>query len=336
MWRRAVVGGRPARYGEGGKGQLVVFLHGWGLGQHSYKRPLKRLVQQGARVIAPALPGFGGSADLAGPLTFPAYARWVDEFLTTIGVAEPVVLVGHSFGGGVATQLAHDYPWWVRSLVLVNSLGGPVHDATGPDPGLVAERPLWNWAWRLPRDLAGRDQMAKALPAVLEDLLPNVLANPFGLWRVANLARSADLTAELDQLRRRRLPIVAVWGDEDRVIPRASFDALCTAIGTQGQVVPGSHSWLLADPDHFGRVMTNVLAIARLADTPVSPWPPADGRTASTHARRPGPRLPRQQAACGRSRPPTVTRFPGGTRTGERHLARRTSPPTPEQHTPGG
>jgi hypothetical protein len=30
-------------------------------------------------------------------------------------------------------------------------------------------------------------------------------------------------------------------------------------------VVPGNHSWLLADPDAFGEVMTNVIEVARLA-----------------------------------------------------------------------
>jgi pimeloyl-ACP methyl ester carboxylesterase len=167
----------------------------------------------------------------------------------------------------VATQLAHDYPWWVRYLVLVNSLGGPVWDAKGAEVRLLADRPLWSWGWRLPMDLVGMSQVTRALPAVLEDLVPNVLANPVGLWRVANLARGADLTAELEQLRRRHLPVVALCGSEDRVIPRASFDALCAAIGADGEVVAGSHSWLLADPDHFGQVMTNALAVARLGST---------------------------------------------------------------------
>jgi hypothetical protein len=30
-------------------------------------------------------------------------------------------------------------------------------------------------------------------------------------------------------------------------------------------VVPGRHSWLLTDPDAFGEVMTNSVAVARLA-----------------------------------------------------------------------
>src|SRR5207245_1941550 len=61
------------------------------------------------------------------------------------------------------------------------------------------------------------------------------------------------------------LPVVVLWGDKDTIIPRASFDALCAAIGSEGAVVAGKHSWLLADPDAFGEVMTNAVAVAKLA-----------------------------------------------------------------------
>ena len=85
------------------------------------------------------------------------------------------------------------------------------------------------------------------------------------MWRVANLARTADLTPELEELKRRQLPVVVLWGEKDKIIPRASFDALCKAIGSEGEVVSGNHSWLLADPDAFGEVMTNVMEVAKLA-----------------------------------------------------------------------
>src|SRR5438067_10788841 len=66
VWRKAQVAGRQALYGFAGEGLPVVFLHGWGLGQHAYKRALKRLVRLGCQVFAPALPGLGGTADLPG------------------------------------------------------------------------------------------------------------------------------------------------------------------------------------------------------------------------------------------------------------------------------
>src|SRR5438552_3120367 len=85
VWKRTTVEGRLALYGEAGEGLPVVFLHGWGLGQHAYRRPLKRLVQLGCHVWAPALPGFGGTADLPGDdFSLAGYATWLDEFLRVV------------------------------------------------------------------------------------------------------------------------------------------------------------------------------------------------------------------------------------------------------------
>jgi len=124
-WHRTEVSGRVASYGVGGTGDPIVFLHGWGLSGRTYKAALKRLLARGFQVWAPALPGFDGSEALPpGRDDLAHYARWVDEFLAAVGVPEPVVLMGHSFGGGIAIQTAHDWPERVRGLVLINSIGG--------------------------------------------------------------------------------------------------------------------------------------------------------------------------------------------------------------------
>jgi pimeloyl-ACP methyl ester carboxylesterase len=198
VWKQTTVEGRPALYGEAGDGLPVLFLHGWGLGQHAYKRSMKRLVQLGCRVFAPALPGFGGTADLPrDDFSLAGYARWVDLFLEAVGVDEPVFVIGHSFGGGVSIQFAHDVPVRVRSLVLVNSIGGSTWRSAGSVVRSMAQRPLWDWGIHFPRDILPFPQVARVLPVVLEDALPNLLRNPVNLWKVGNLARSADLTAEL-------------------------------------------------------------------------------------------------------------------------------------------
>jgi len=265
-WVSTTVRDRPALYGVAGEGIPLLFLHGWGLAHHAYKRPLKRLVHLGCRVYAPAMPGFGGTANLTkDSLNLAGYAAWVDEFLDAVGVTEPLIVVGHSFGGGVSIQVAHDFPERVRSLVLVNSIGGSVWSGPGGTVRKMAQRPLWDWGIHFPSDLLPVPQITKVLPVVLEDAVPNLVRNPAAMWRVAQVARTADLTAELEELKRRRLPVVVLWGEKDRIIPKESFDALCAAIGQQGEVVSGNHSWLLADPDAFGEVMTNVVSVASVA-----------------------------------------------------------------------
>ncbi len=263
-WKRVVVYRRTAWYAEVGPpdGMPTVFLHGWALAHLAYREALRRLARLGCRVFAPALPGFGGTPELSRRhFTFEGYAGWVDGFAAAVGIEEPAFVVGHSFGGGVAIRYAHDFPERVRTLVLVNSVGG----AAWRGVRSMADRPLWDWGIHFPSDVLPVRQLRRVVPVLLEDAVPNVVRNPRALWRVAQLARKADLTTELEELKERRLPVVVLWGDQDQIIPRPSFDALCAAVGAAGEVVSGSHSWLLADPDAFGEVMTNVVGVAQLA-----------------------------------------------------------------------
>ena len=70
----------------------------------------------------------------------------------------------------------------------------------------------------------------RVLPVILPDLLANLARNPRALWRVGQLARRADLTRELEQLKARELPVVVLWSARDGVIPKPSFDALSEVV----------------------------------------------------------------------------------------------------------
>jgi pimeloyl-ACP methyl ester carboxylesterase len=280
VWKRTWVADRPAFYGlagTAGDGLPVVFLHGWALGHHTYRGVVQRIAGQGTRVWAPALPGFAGTADLpAREFSLGGYARWLDGFLHAVGLDEKVVVVGHSFGGGVAVRFAHDHRDRVRSLVLVNSIGGSSwkrgHTLTS-----ITERPLWDWGLHFPGDIFPIRQATRVIPVILEDALPNLVRNPRSLVRVGNLARRADVRAELEELKRRGLPVTILWGSRDGIIPRESFEAMCAAVGAQGRVIDGSHSWLLADPDAFGEIITNDINVAKMARQLERATPPRRG-----------------------------------------------------------
>ena len=263
--KRTFVQGRPAAYSVAGAGMPVVLLHGWALAHHTYRDVITSIAQQGCRVIAPAMPGFGGTHEIPErDFSIAGYARWVADLLDALEVTEPVVVVGHSFGGGVAIRFAHDHSDRVRSMVLVNSVGGSSW-RKGHVLRSIAERPLWDWGLHFPGDIWPLRQARRVLPVIAEDFLPNLVRNPRAIIKVANLARRADLRSELEALREVGKPITILWAARDGIIPRESFEALCVAAGVQGTVVEGSHSWLLADPVQFGEVITNDMNIAKLA-----------------------------------------------------------------------
>jgi pimeloyl-ACP methyl ester carboxylesterase len=268
-WSEIEVQGRPARYGEAGEGTPFVFLHGWGLSDRTYKRALGRLARMGLRVLAPSLPGFGGTPPLPpDDFSLAGYAGWVAAFNEAVGIEGPWYLGGHSFGGGVAIVTAHDHGKGLQLLVLVNSIGGSVWKTPrrpGTDPRHLADRPLWDWGLHFPYDVAGPRTFRAVVPVIVKDMARNFVRDPLGFLRVGRLASEANLLPELEALRRRRLPVVVLWGDEDKVLPVASMQAMSEALGGSAEVVPGSHGWLLEDPERFGELMTNVVSVAEQA-----------------------------------------------------------------------
>ena len=124
---------RTAVYRAGGEGPPVLFLHGWAMGTRAYQQAVRRLTGRGCRVYAPAMPGFAGTADLPRDvMSMSGYGDWVDRFMDAVAIDEPALVIGHSFGGGVAIKLAQTHPERVGYLVLLNSVGG------------VSDRPVWS------------------------------------------------------------------------------------------------------------------------------------------------------------------------------------------------
>ncbi|MVU78328.1 alpha/beta fold hydrolase [Nocardia sp. ET3-3] len=260
-WRTTTVDGVRSRYLVGGSGPNVVLLHGFGLANRTYRIALEELTRRGMRVHAPTMPGFGGTGELPTSRTsIQGYAAWVAAFIRSVGITEPVTLIGHSFGGGVAIMTAHDSPDLVGRLILVNSVGGSAWVNGRGTLVAMTQRPLWDWGLHLQADVLPVPELTRVLPVILRDGVPAALTHPRAFWRAAKLVRTANLTAELAELGRRGLPITIVWSNEDNVIPAAATHTLRAAHEEIRTItVEGRHCWLLADPTRFGEVVSEAL-----------------------------------------------------------------------------
>lgn len=116
--RRADVKGVSLRWFEGGEGDSIVLLHGFGGAASNWTLLAPELAKR-ARVIVPDLPGHGGSSAL------PAPPETLDPFADRVAylLSEPALVVGHSMGGVVALRLAARRPELVRGLVLAGCAG---------------------------------------------------------------------------------------------------------------------------------------------------------------------------------------------------------------------
>ena len=101
--------------------ETIVMIHGY-RGNH---RGLEAIVGGlgDYRVVVPDLPGFGESSELSSVHSLDAYANWLEQFLSELGLISTANLVGHSFGTLVVGRYASTRD--CKSIVLINPVSGP-------------------------------------------------------------------------------------------------------------------------------------------------------------------------------------------------------------------
>ena len=96
-----------------------ILIHGALHGGWCWYKIVALLEQQGHTVVAPDLPGHGLDKTPVSEVTLTAY---VDSVCSVVDAQpEPVVLVGHSMGGGIITQVAEERPDKVKVLVYLTA-----------------------------------------------------------------------------------------------------------------------------------------------------------------------------------------------------------------------
>jgi len=122
-----VLHGHRVSYRQVGEGPVLLLLHGITSSCDTW-REVEPCLARTHTVIAPDLMGHGRSAKPRGDYSLGAYASGVRDLLMALG-HERATVVGHSLGGGVAMQMAYQFPELCERLVLVSSggLGREVH-----------------------------------------------------------------------------------------------------------------------------------------------------------------------------------------------------------------
>jgi pimeloyl-ACP methyl ester carboxylesterase len=121
--------GDRVAYRDDGDGEVLLLIHGMAGSSDTWRLVIPQLSKK-FRVIAPDLLGHGESAKPRSDYSLGAFAVFLRDFLDELGVSQATV-VGHSLGGGVAMQFVYQHPDYIKRLVLISSGG------LGPDVGLV-------------------------------------------------------------------------------------------------------------------------------------------------------------------------------------------------------
>lgn len=224
---------------------FVVLVHGVGVSSRYFAR-LRRELGGDVDVLAPDLVGFGRTPRAAEPLTITEHADSLAGLLQRAGRGRPALLVGHSMGVQVVTELAIRRPDLCAGLVLL----GPVVDPAAPSP--VAQ------GLRLMRD-ALREPWSGVVVQVREWLRTGVR------WylRTALIMCEYRLEERLPLVDR---PIVLTRGVKDPVTPSAFLHDLGRAVEAETVEVPGAaHLVMWSRPGDVAMLCQAMLAERRAA-----------------------------------------------------------------------
>lgn len=229
-----------------GQGPHVLFLHGTGGNGKTWYHQIRRLAES-CTTIAVDLPGYGES-ELPGWLqSVDDYVPFLLEWMDQAGWG-PCVVVGNSMGGRLALRLALDHPERVSGLVLVNSAGL-----------VLPEHPIASPATMTPREFV-EAIFFRPSPAVR----PPAGTPPWQatMDRLNAGPRQEDIGARLGEL---RVPTLIVWGEHDRLIPRAHAEAFHAGIaGAELVWVPrAGHVPMLERPSPVNEALAAFVATKR-------------------------------------------------------------------------
>ena len=235
----ATVDGRPIRYARRGEGAVaVVLVHGFGGDLTTWLFNQDALAAEERSVIAPDLPGHGGSSKEVADGGLDELAGSVQGLLDTLGI-ERAHLVGHSLGAAVAATIATRSPDRAASLTLVAPAGlGPEINGEFLEGFVEAEsrrelKPVLETLFSDPavvtREFVEEVLRTKRIDGVGE-ALRTISSSCFPEGRQAISIR--DGLAALD------VPILVIWGAEDRVVPASQADAL--PAGAQVEIMAGA------------------------------------------------------------------------------------------------
>ncbi len=111
-----------------GSGPMLLLINGLGANLELFEPFLDALDNVGGQKIGTIcfdIPGVGGSPLHRFPLRFRGLARLVAQMLDVLG-QQQVDVLGISWGGGLAQQFAHQYPWRCRRLILASTSTGGI------------------------------------------------------------------------------------------------------------------------------------------------------------------------------------------------------------------
>lgn len=245
-----------------GRGVPIVLIHGFTAEGMLYAQTLSRIVAAGFKVVAIDSANHGSTQGLpTGGGDFEEYAKLLGRVVDELGIRK-AVFAGHSMGGRLVTELAAREPDRALAVILLDAIVGEPWDRivalsrfnplllAGIGAVLMVDSMSTVPFVRDPRQAAKFGHLAA--PTFLHHARhPTHLAGP-GI----SILRSRSSKWMLEKLGREGVPVVAIHGDRDIVVPLSTARSAAKLAGGMVVVVEGgTHSWLLKDPETLPAIL---------------------------------------------------------------------------------
>jgi len=249
-----------------GEGSPVVMIHGVAASLHDWDDLIPELTKNGCASYALDLLGHGESPK---PESRAYHIDWVVEhfldWMSSLQLSEPAVLVGHSLGGYIALEYARRFSNRTRGLILVN----PFYSRLQLPPflrksysnrnlrGVIAQK-IPRWMFRTVVDVTSRamGHSAGALHSLPEHIraqtaLDYTRTAP-GVYNIPNTMQGLD-----DHISSISSPTLVVWGDRDQTLAPTSFPELVKKLPhATGKTISAGHVPHQSNAEEFnGMVM---------------------------------------------------------------------------------
>jgi pimeloyl-ACP methyl ester carboxylesterase len=246
---------------ERGEGRPILFLHpGHPAGRIDPAARVLELLAQRARVIAPTHPGFGMDAAPSHLTTVDDLAYLYLDLMEAMDLRDTVV-IGVSFGGWIAAEMAVKNCERMSHLVLANSVGIKVGSRETRDIAdiyAITDKQLAELVYADPARMA-RDP--KTLPPSDLTLMARSREST-GRYGWTPYMHDPKLKGRLHRI---HVPTLVLWGEADRVVAPDYGRAFAAAIpGARFATIDGAgHFPHLEQPDAFARRILDFVEEAR-------------------------------------------------------------------------
>jgi len=236
----ALIGRNRVVFRAAGAGPVVVLVHGLGASSRYWSANAPALIEAGFRVLAPDLPGFGGSSRAVPAVTPRDQAGALCAWARAVGFGR-AVWVGHSLGCQTLLELASARPDLVRGLVLAAPTG-----AAGAFRG---SRQII----RLARDAPGEPGALRA--SLLRSYREAGFLTVLRAWQAGSRHRAAD---RLDEV---VAPALVVAGTADPVVEPAYLQRLGAGLrnGETSWIEGAQHGLHASDATAFNAIVVRFL-----------------------------------------------------------------------------